>query len=477
MYLSLKIAFIILQLIQSLVSSSVSSITDTTEPHFDYNTSSSVSSNLHKTARASNLTMADEIVDTLDRLLRTITKKKAALRLTLQEKTVQDLEKLDLFAPGTNCTSLVSTFTILVTSIKDKYAAFNTTLGKITVAYRDLKAADPDIHKQYKPQIDQLFDDADDLEIESDSLVSKLTAICEVCSSVISMNSKVAKSKELLALECEEKKAIIEFNKKAAHTQQVEADARQREVELKEQESQRAASAPAPSPAANSNPGQLKLFKTELDKFSGNIKEWQSFWDKFEVNIHSNDSVPVITKFTVLKDHLSGEALKLIDNFAITNENYVEAFNMLQARYGNKQVIAQLHYKSIQDLPPATMDPTSLDITHTSLECELRSLERLGEDVNVNNIRMQIFGKFPHEVFEYVRDRADLEKDSILSTVFVRKAITKYIERKRESLHFAAVTPSSSIVSQTSTLVSISISGVPVINLISKTVLKCIKVP
>ncbi len=355
---SLKIVFIILTLTASTSHNSSSSV-------------SSVSRD-RPIAAIDDLVvtvMADDMVETLERLLRSSDKKKATLRLSLADKTIQDLDQLDVYQKGTNCTSLVSNFSVQIAAIKDKYKAFNNSFAKVTVAAKDLKSQFPEEYKKLKPQIDQLYDDSDDLEIESDSVVSKLSAIIELCHKIIDSNSKTAKSQELLALECEVQHSQIELNKKAAAAQDAEAKARQREMELKEEESKRAASAPTPPTASTSNPVQLKLFKSEMDKFSGDFRQWQSFWDKFEVNIHNNQSVPTIMKFTVLKDHLSGDALKLIDNFALTENNYVEVFNMLQSRYGNKQVIAQLHYKAIQDLQPATMDPSSLDYTQSTLEC------------------------------------------------------------------------------------------------------------
>ncbi|XP_063420794.1 uncharacterized protein LOC134706011 [Mytilus trossulus] len=84
----------------------------------------------------------------------------------------------------------------------------------------------------------------------------------------------------------------------------------------------------APSMSTFSNQTH-HLPKLTLHNFSGNIIEWQSFWDSFESAVHMNPNLPDIQKFNYLKSQLGGEASHTIDGFALTNANYKEAINVL----------------------------------------------------------------------------------------------------------------------------------------------------
>ena len=76
---------------------------------------------------------------------------------------------------------------------------------------------------------------------------------------------------------------------------------------------------------SNNRPG-VKLLKFEIKKFSGNPLEWEIFKETFETAIKHNKSLTRIEKF-------------ICDGFPLTNENYHNAWNLLQERYGNSQLI------------------------------------------------------------------------------------------------------------------------------------------
>ena len=55
----------------------------------------------------------------------------------------------------------------------------------------------------------------------------------------------------------------------------------------------------------------VKLPKLSLPKFSGDVLQWQSFWDQFTAVVDSSD-IPDISKFSYLRSLLEGEAKQSI---------------------------------------------------------------------------------------------------------------------------------------------------------------------
>ncbi|XP_029054805.2 uncharacterized protein LOC114882094 [Osmia bicornis bicornis] len=102
---------------------------------------------------------------------------------------------------------------------------------------------------------------------------------------------------------------------------------------------------------AEPSDSRVRLPKIALPTFAGDYEEWYPFYDMFNSLIHLCPSVSAIQKFQYLKASLRGEATDIISSFEISRENYVEAWNILKARYDNKRKIIQNHVKAIYELP------------------------------------------------------------------------------------------------------------------------------
>ena len=96
---------------------------------------------------------------------------------------------------------------------------------------------------------------------------------------------------------------------------------------------------------------QVKLPKLELKSFDGTALSWQSFLDRFDSSIHKNTYLNDIDKFSYLS-FLCSSASESIHKLTRTAENYTEAINLLQERYGNTQVQISAHVKQFVSLPP-----------------------------------------------------------------------------------------------------------------------------
>ena len=103
-----------------------------------------------------------------------------------------------------------------------------------------------------------------------------------------------------------------------------------------------------PSPAAEQR--TVKLPYLQLKRFGGNPTEWGAFWDAFLSSIDKNEELDDVQKFNYLKSHLYGSAARLLDGLQSTNENYAEAVEMLNDRFGNKQVVISSHMRKFDEM-------------------------------------------------------------------------------------------------------------------------------
>ena len=97
----------------------------------------------------------------------------------------------------------------------------------------------------------------------------------------------------------------------------------------------------------NARSSTVKLPRLNLCKFSGKSSEWLEFTSSFNSTIDTNPDLSKIEKFQYLRSCLSGEALKTIQSFDMTEESYEEAKRVLKARYDNIRWIMNSHISEI----------------------------------------------------------------------------------------------------------------------------------
>ncbi|GFU06802.1 integrase catalytic domain-containing protein [Trichonephila clavipes] len=88
---------------------------------------------------------------------------------------------------------------------------------------------------------------------------------------------------------------------------------------------------------------KLKLPKFELKMFSGDPKEYLTFWNIFR-KIHDLEELIAIDKFQYLYQYkeLYSKAARLISSFPITAENYPKAVEQLKLRFGREDLSANI---------------------------------------------------------------------------------------------------------------------------------------
>ncbi|XP_064097217.1 uncharacterized protein LOC135208693 [Macrobrachium nipponense] len=90
---------------------------------------------------------------------------------------------------------------------------------------------------------------------------------------------------------------------------------------------------PPPLPTAS-----VRLPKLDLPHYSGDILEWNSFWELYHVSVHQRKDLEPIQKFSYLRSLLTGEASKLISGFKFEAANYPQAVALLLSTTYGKRV-------------------------------------------------------------------------------------------------------------------------------------------
>lgn len=136
--------------------------------------------------------------------------------------------------------------------------------------------------------------------------------------------------------------------------------------------------APVSQPLAT-HVAQVKLPKISIPSFSGEYTEWTTFKALFESLIHRNNHLEKVHKLHYLKAHLSGEAEQLLRHVPISEENYDEAWALLNRRYNNQKYLSNCLFKRLIGQGSITGGSSKAlkDLLDTTSDC-LNGLRNLG---------------------------------------------------------------------------------------------------
>ena len=103
-----------------------------------------------------------------------------------------------------------------------------------------------------------------------------------------------------------------------------------------------------------------KLHKLKLSRFNGDYLAWSEFRDSFEADVHTNKYLCEVSKFNYLNPaQLDREAASTIGGFRLSKQNYKEAVDMLQARFGQPAKIQRAHLRALVNLMKPNDNPES----------------------------------------------------------------------------------------------------------------------
>nr|XP_042902851.1 uncharacterized protein LOC107439364 [Parasteatoda tepidariorum] len=128
---------------------------------------------------------------------------------------------------------------------------------------------------------------------------------------------------------------------------------------------------------------KFKLPKIELKKFSGEAKDYLTFWSQFQ-KIHDDKYIADEDKMQYLLQSMEpkSKAERLILSFPATAANYSKAIEQLKERFGREDLLVQIYVRDLLNLvmknAATGRAKTDLPSLYDELEGKLRSLESLG---------------------------------------------------------------------------------------------------
>lgn len=94
-----------------------------------------------------------------------------------------------------------------------------------------------------------------------------------------------------------------------------------------------------------------RMPKRELRKFDGKLEEWKSCSHWFKSNVHERVDISDGTRMSYLQDALFGEAANIIVGHEAINDNYKEAWDLLETTHNNKKSIIARHFELLAAIP------------------------------------------------------------------------------------------------------------------------------
>ncbi|VDL82495.1 unnamed protein product [Nippostrongylus brasiliensis] len=167
----------------------------------------------------------------------------------------------------------------------------------------------------------------------------------------------------------------------------------------------------------------LELPNLPIPTFSGNVWEWNNFWELFNSNIHSQP-LPEMFKYNYLLKALRGESREAVGKFQVTKDNYERALQFLQAKYDNKEVLIN---NLMERLESCSLRGSTIKDQRSLLEriqVITTQLAENGEQVNSTWIIKKVLTKFPTSI----RRKVIMRKQRTPSSSLTMAKVLQYLD-------------------------------------------------
>lgn len=135
-----------------------------------------------------------------------------------------------------------------------------------------------------------------------------------------------------------------------------------------------------PSENESKSSYNLTLPKLELFKFSGDIKDWLTFWSRFR-RIHEDESIMNEDKFQYLVHSTipNSRARQLVESYPPISDNYPKVIESFQSRFGKEDLLIEFYVRELLNLILNNLrNKPRLSTFYDKMESQLRALESLG---------------------------------------------------------------------------------------------------
>ncbi|XGW22111.1 hypothetical protein V3C99_004796 [Haemonchus contortus] len=162
----------------------------------------------------------------------------------------------------------------------------------------------------------------------------------------------------------------------------------------------------------------------EVPTFSGDYREFNTFWSVFESLIHNETDLSDQEKFLFLKKSLKGKAAASISSIPDIGDKYNLKLNILKKQYDRSSGIADILINEIEHLPRTQENSRSCRNTFNSISSRIVHLEQTGVPMNADRVwRRLILSKFTENICSQV-----IKKENQSGTGFEVKDILDAVD-------------------------------------------------
>ncbi|KAI1725636.1 putative peptidase (DUF1758) domain-containing protein [Ditylenchus destructor] len=181
---------------------------------------------------------------------------------------------------------------------------------------------------------------------------------------------------------------------------------------------------------ANEGDNLFQLPPIKMLRFNGNRADWASFWDMFNVGVHSR-MMSRIEKYTRLLSLLYGEAEQFIKGYPYSADAYPLVIEALKKRYGQTDILAENLQAELLNMLPAQDNTDSLRKTSEAIDRICRQMKLLGHSEEQPVLHTAIKAKFPRSVITKVVEKQLISTTSPTVTQ-LREDISQVIAVREE---------------------------------------------
>lgn len=140
----------------------------------------------------------------------------------------------------------------------------------------------------------------------------------------------------------------------------------------------------------------LRLPVIELTTFDGNYDQWMEFNSVFTSTVHNSSTLEDIQKMQYLRSCLKGDALNVIKNLELSDDNYVKARKLLSDRYHHPRRLVNAYLRKLYEYPSLkTESSTALKHFLDNINDSETSLETLNSQITDYHFIYHMIKKLP----------------------------------------------------------------------------------